>query len=138
MRFENPQNGYIEECNSPGVWAFFFGFFYFAVKGIWTHAVAGLILGICTLGLSWLIYPFFARGIVRAHFLRKGWTHIDPGPEDIDEEEEARSRIIRRGMEREAAMKSKAQKNAEFDATLARAGKRLAQKQRPTMTNEDD
>lgn len=76
MRFQNPSNGYIEEASVPFLWTFLFGCIYFAVKGIWTHFVVGLILAVCTFGLSWLIYPFFAGSIVRSHFLRKGWNEI--------------------------------------------------------------
>ena len=50
-----------------------FGCIYFAAKGVWTHAVAGLILAIATGGISWVIYPFFAGKIMRTHYLRKGW-----------------------------------------------------------------
>jgi ribosomal protein L37E len=76
LRFQNPTNGHIEEIRNPGLWSFLFGFFYFAVHGIWTHAVAGLLLGVPTIGLSWLIYPFYAEGIVRRHYLKLGWTDV--------------------------------------------------------------
>jgi hypothetical protein len=29
-----------------------------------------------TFGLSWLVYPFFAGGIVQTHFLRRGWVPL--------------------------------------------------------------
>ncbi|MDP3013051.1 MAG: hypothetical protein Q8M92_02330 [Candidatus Subteraquimicrobiales bacterium] len=76
MKFQNPTNGYIEEVSSPGLWTFLCGFLYFAVKGVWTHAIAGLVLAIFTWGISWLIYPFFASSIMRTHYLRKGWVEI--------------------------------------------------------------
>ena len=62
--FRNPANGYEEEVGTPFVWGLRFGF-YFAVKGIWTHAIASFVLAILTSGLSWLLYPFFARQILR-------------------------------------------------------------------------
>ena len=35
--------------------------------------MAALLAAIVTGGLSWLVYPFFAKGIMRTHYLRKGW-----------------------------------------------------------------
>lgn len=76
MTFRNPTNGYVDEVSKPALWVLLFGFFYFAVKGVWTHAIAGLFLACITSGISWFIYPFFAQGIMRTHYLRKGWTEI--------------------------------------------------------------
>ena len=70
LRFRNPINGYTEKAGTPWLWCLLFGCIYFAVKGMWTHAVAAFILAWLTFGLSWLIYPFFARGIVQKHYLR--------------------------------------------------------------------
>lgn len=74
--FENPANGYQEEVSLPWLWALLFGGFYFAVKGIWTHASVGLGLAFLTFGISWVVYPFFASTIVRRHYLRKGWREV--------------------------------------------------------------
>lgn len=76
MKFKNPTNGYVEEVSSPGLWVLLFGFIYFAVKGVWTHAVAGLVLACFTFGISWLIYPFFASDIMRKHYLKQGWAEV--------------------------------------------------------------
>ena len=76
--FRNPVNGYEEKVGSPWIWCFLFGCIYFAVKGIWTHAVVGFLLAIFTAGVSWLIYPFFARGAVERYYLRRGWTPVQP------------------------------------------------------------
>lgn len=76
MRFENPQNRYIEASGSPWLWTLLFGTIYFAVKGVWTHVVVSLIAAVCTYGISWLIYPFFAGSIIRSHYLRKGWREL--------------------------------------------------------------
>jgi hypothetical protein len=76
MRFKNPDNGYEESANHPWLWTLIFGFIYFAVKGIWTHAVISFVLAVATAGLSWIAYPFFANGIVRRHYLRRGWREI--------------------------------------------------------------
>jgi hypothetical protein len=76
MRFENPSNGYVEEVTLAPLWCLVFGCIYFAVKGVWTHAVAALLLAFVTFGLSWLIYPFFASQIMRTHYLRRGWIEL--------------------------------------------------------------
>ncbi|MDC3385625.1 hypothetical protein OAW67_00505 [Planktomarina sp.] len=77
MTFENPQNGYRETVSRfAWVWALLFGFLYFAFKGVWRHALIGLLLGLVTAGFSWLIYPFFARSIVANHYRRQGWVEV--------------------------------------------------------------
>lgn len=76
MVFENPSNGYRKNLSACWFWVLLFGVFYFAIKGVWTHVFAGILLGIITVGFSWLIYPFFASGIMRNHYLTKGWIEI--------------------------------------------------------------
>jgi hypothetical protein len=43
---------------------------------VWRHAIASVILLPVTFGLSWIVYPFFARSIVRAHLIKEGWQDI--------------------------------------------------------------
>ncbi len=74
--FRNPANNYEETVKLPWLWCFLFGFLYFAAKGIWTHVFISFFLAICTLGLSWLVYPFFASDIVEKNYLRKGWIKV--------------------------------------------------------------
>lgn len=74
MRFENPANGYVEKVTAAPLWCLLFGCVYFAVKGVWTHAVAAL--AIFTLGISWLVYPCFVTQIMRTHYLRRGWIEL--------------------------------------------------------------
>ena len=76
MKFKNPSNDHIEKISSPGLWTFLFGSFYFAFKGVWSHALISFILALVTVGISWLIYPFFASSIMRKHYLNKGWSEI--------------------------------------------------------------
>ena len=73
MKFENPANGYQEEATNCGLWCFLFGPFYFAAKGVWTHAFISAGAALATGGLSWIVYPFYATRIVRTNYLRKGW-----------------------------------------------------------------
>ena len=73
--FKNPSNGYTEEIGgSTWFWCLLFGCFYFAYKGIWPHFIIGIALAVLTAGLSWLVYPFFAKGIVEKSYKQKGWV----------------------------------------------------------------
>jgi hypothetical protein len=85
MRFQNPANGYVEEVRNPRVFTALFGFFYFAVKGVWTHAIASLVLAFFTFGVSWLVYPTYAEAAIRTHYLRhlhlrRGWIEVRNEP----------------------------------------------------------
>ena len=74
--FRHPKTKQIVNITQVPSWVLLFGFFYFAVKGIWTHAVASALLAIVTAGISWLVYPFFAKQIVRNHLLITGWEAV--------------------------------------------------------------
>ena len=76
MLFRNPQNGFTEAVNGAGLWCFLFGALYFAYKGIWSHAVISFVAALCTCGISWLVYPFFASGIIRKSYLQRGWSEV--------------------------------------------------------------
>ena len=77
MKFRNPQNDYEEEITGTAfIWILFFGFFYFAVKGVWRHVFIYIVLTFVTLGICWIIYPFFWKGIMRKHYLKNGWVEI--------------------------------------------------------------
>lgn len=80
QRFRNTSNGYEEEVGTPWIWCVLFGCIYFAVRGIWTHAVAAMLLALLTGGFSWLIYPLFARRTVQTHHLRRSWVAHMIGP----------------------------------------------------------
>jgi hypothetical protein len=76
LRFRNPANGYEEDVGSPWLWCLLFGPIYFAAKGVLTHALASLVLAVISHGISWILYPFFARRIVEKHYLRNGWVPV--------------------------------------------------------------
>lgn len=75
MTYINQANGHRETVGTlgPVIWTLLFGPLYFMVRGVWSHAVLSIIIGIITVGLSWFIYPFFAPGIVRKNYLSRGW-----------------------------------------------------------------
>jgi|ETNmetMinimDraft_2_1059921.scaffolds.fasta_scaffold51450_2 hypothetical protein len=78
--FKNPKNGYTESVpRLAWLWTFLFGVIYFAIKGVWRHAFVGFILALCTFGISWLIYPFFAHSILEKQYLRNGWKPVKAG-----------------------------------------------------------
>lgn len=76
--FKNPTNGYVEWFyDSNAFWCtLLFGCVYFAIKGIWTHAAASLVLAIATAGISLVIYPFFGKRILMTHYMRRGWVPV--------------------------------------------------------------
>jgi hypothetical protein len=76
MYFRNPSNGYIEHVSVPFLWTMLFGPLYFAVRGVWGHAIISFFLAVLTVGLSWLFYPFAARSIMETSYLRKGWVPL--------------------------------------------------------------
>jgi hypothetical protein len=78
LRFKNPANGYTESVDE-NVWllVLLFGCFYFAAKGVWTHAVAGFIAAVTTCGISWLVYPLVAKDIMVKNYLRRGWIQVE-------------------------------------------------------------
>lgn len=77
MKFINPTKNYQEEANSPFLYCLLFGFFYFAYKEVWSHAAISLGAAIVTGGISWFIYPFFAKEAVRKNYLKNGWTQVE-------------------------------------------------------------
>ena len=76
-KFKNKANGHTEQISGlTWLWALLFGSIYFAVKGVWKHAVVSFILALCTMGISLLIYPFFAKGMMRNYYLHNGWKAV--------------------------------------------------------------
>lgn len=75
-RFKNPRTGQTVDLERAWLWTLLFGVGYFAVRGIALHAILSLLLAVATSGVSWLIYPFFARRIVRNHLIEHGWLAL--------------------------------------------------------------
>ena len=78
-KFKRKFDSYEEEFS--GGWAFFFtligGPIYFLTKEVWNHALITVILAFMTGGISWLIYPFFSKGILFKHYKKKGYELIE-------------------------------------------------------------
>jgi hypothetical protein len=82
MKFRNPANNYIENISYPMLACLLFGPLYFVYHGAWRHVLVGLCLGVCTLGLSWLLYPFFARRALYESYMRAGWQSVNYAQDD--------------------------------------------------------
>jgi len=78
MKFKNPENGYVEDIYGKlsWLWVLLIGSIYWAVKGVWRHAVVHLILAAVTFGIAHLIYPFFTYSILRKHYNKIGWREV--------------------------------------------------------------
>ena len=74
MRFSHPQTDFTVKCNFPFLWTLLFGPFYFLLKGNYKHSIISLVVGLCTFGISALIYPFFSRSIMTNYYMEKGYT----------------------------------------------------------------
>lgn len=79
--FVNPSNGYTEKGGTgfSWLWMLLFGPIFLAVKGCWRHVFIYFILVPSTLGIAWLIYPFFAHRIVDNAYRRQGWQTAPRG-----------------------------------------------------------
>ena len=76
--YKNPNNNYTEEISALAwLWVLIFGCFYFLFKGVIRHFFLSLFLSLMTVGLAWLIYPFFAKDIIRNHYKRQGWVEVE-------------------------------------------------------------
>jgi hypothetical protein len=77
-KFKNPLNGYVQTVTkSSAFWGCLaFGIFYFAYKGAWKHFLISTLAAVCTAGLSWLVYPFFAYSCVTHSYLERGWKQL--------------------------------------------------------------
>jgi len=71
--FINPQNHHQEDIGTAWLWALLFGPIYFAYKRCYGHALISLILAVMSMGLSSIIYAFFARKIVCNNYRSRGW-----------------------------------------------------------------
>jgi hypothetical protein len=73
-------NGYEETGGTSlsWLWCLLFGPLFFLMKGCYRHAILSIIAVPLTGGLSLLIYPWFAAGIVNRTYLRDGtWFPVN-------------------------------------------------------------
>lgn len=75
MIVEHPASGTHKTVLGPlhRLWAFLFGFLYYAVKGMWGPA----LLSFFTANGLLVIFPLWNRAIVRGHYEKAGWRVYD-------------------------------------------------------------
>ncbi len=76
IQFQNTANQYVEKIQSPALGAVLLGPLSIGLAGAWGPAVAYLVLTLFTGGIFWFILPFLAEGILRKHYLGKGWVEV--------------------------------------------------------------
>ena len=72
MYATHPVSGITVKVLSPahGLWAFLFGFLYYAAKGAWGWAVVSFF----TLNGLFIGLPLYNREIIRSSYEQKGWV----------------------------------------------------------------
>lgn len=72
----HPVNGAGEEIWKGFSWpCLFLGFIWYIYKGMWGWGVISLILAFSTMGISWLIFPFFANEQHAKSLLKRGYLN---------------------------------------------------------------
>jgi hypothetical protein len=72
----HPINGATVEVWEGFSWpCLFFGSLWYISKGMWGLGVISLVLAVCTLGISWLIFPFFANEHHAQSLLKQGYLN---------------------------------------------------------------
>ena len=70
----HPINNYPEPIYTGFSWPnLFFGFFWFLYKGMWAWAIICSFTAMFTLGISNLIFPFFANQLHQKNLLKSGY-----------------------------------------------------------------
>ena len=70
----HPINNYPEPIYTGFSWPnLFFGFFWFLYKGMWAWAIIFSFSAMFTLGISNLIFPFFANQLHQKNLLKSGY-----------------------------------------------------------------
>ena len=76
ISFWHPDHNRVEPLGWPFGGALVFGPFYFFYKRMWTVGAVQIVAVPLTLGLAWVVMPFFAEGLLRAHLRRSGWVEF--------------------------------------------------------------
>ena len=70
MEYRHSETKDVVSCNYCFLWTLLIGPFYFLIKENYKHAVLSFLVACVTFGVSWLVYPFFAKEVM-TNFLRK-------------------------------------------------------------------
>lgn len=81
MHIKFTKNGVSREVKAGFSWTvFFFGPFAFAWRGMWGMFFICWIAAVLTLGLSALVFPFFANRWYARWLAERGWCTLDRVP----------------------------------------------------------
>ena len=85
MRFKNPKNGETVDFYDP-LWllVLFLNFFYFFYKKSWINFAISFVILIFSGGASWLLYPLFAKPLIKWEYRQRGWLSLDDGFGDVE------------------------------------------------------
>ncbi len=77
-KFVHPTNDFTQTNGGKlaWLWCLLFGPLYFASKGNWRMVFIGLFCGLFTIGLSWLVFPFFVYKINRKELMLRGFKEV--------------------------------------------------------------
>lgn len=70
---QGPERQVYEGFSWPSL---FFGFFWFAIKEMWIWCLISAVLIYFTMGLSWLVIPFFSNMLYVKHLMKKGYRFL--------------------------------------------------------------
>lgn len=75
MIIENPTSGVQKTVLGPfhRLWAFLFGFIYYAAKGMWGPAIISFL----TFNGLFVVFPLWNRTIVKDYYETNGWRAYD-------------------------------------------------------------
>jgi apolipoprotein N-acyltransferase len=84
MTFYNDKTNHSISVSAPALWAFLFGFFYFILHGIWTHATIYVCVVLFTGGIAapflWVGYAVGAKSILINHYASRGYAVVSQRP----------------------------------------------------------
>lgn len=88
--YENPTNGWREATPKLAwLWMFLFGVFYMAARSLWRPLIVSMLILMATSLIMWPLLIFVApvvwiataaqaQSLIRARYMRMGWSEIDP------------------------------------------------------------
>lgn len=76
MKFQNPQNGFVDEVKLEWLWTLIFGGLYLLTQQVILHGLLSLLLSFVTFGLSNIFYAIFAQRLIRKAYLKRGWWEV--------------------------------------------------------------
>ena len=83
ISLKNVHTGLVKEVKVGFSWtAFFFGMLVPLIRGDMKNALRMLLLGIITLGISWLVFPFVYNKMYIKTLIEKGYKPIDSSSEN--------------------------------------------------------